>query len=41
MVITIVYLLNCPLVLSLLKYRDVGAFFNKKNEDPKLVKPLK
>ena len=30
-----VFLPDCPLVLSLLKYRGVGVFLNKKNEDPK------
>ena len=33
--IRIVFLSDCPLVLSLLKYRGVGVFLNKKNEDPK------
>ena len=30
-----VFLLDYPLVLSLLKHRGVKAFFNQKNEDPK------
>ena len=35
-----VFLLDYPLVLSLLKYRSVGAFLNPKNKDPKQVSPL-
>ena len=31
----VVFLLDYPLVLSLLKHRGVGAFLNKKNEDSK------
>ena len=34
--VKVVFLLDCPLVLSLLKHRTVKAFLNKKkNEDPK------
>ena len=38
--VRVTFLLNCPLVLSLLKHRGVEAFLNqkkekKKNEDPK------
>ena len=36
-----VFLPNCSSVLSLLKYKNVGAFFNLKNEDPKPEKPPK
>ena len=35
MEVRVIFLPNCPLVLSLLKYRGVGVFLNKKNEDPK------
>ena len=31
--IRVVFLQDCPLVLSLLKHMDVGAFLNQKNED--------
>ena len=40
MKVRVVFLPNCPLILSLLKYRGVGAFLNKKNEDTKKMKPL-
>jgi len=30
-----IFLSDCPLVLSLLKHRDVGAFLDQENEDPK------
>ena len=33
--VKVVFLPDCPLVLSLLKHKGVGAFFNKKNEDSK------
>ena len=39
--VRVVFLPDCPLVLSVLKHRGVGAFLNKKNEDPKWEKPLK
>ena len=39
--VRVVFLSDCPLILSLLKHRGVDAFFNKKNEDPKYVKYLK
>ena len=39
--VRVVFLPDYPLVLSLLKHRGVGAFLNKKNEDPKRGKPLK
>ena len=39
--VKVVFLLDYPLVLSLLKHKDVGAFLNQKNEDPKQEKPLK
>ena len=32
--VRVVFLPNCPLVLSLLKHRGVGAFFNKKMNIP-------
>ena len=31
----------CNIILSLLKYRDVGAFQNYENEESKQGKPLK
>ena len=39
--VRVVFLPNCLLVLSLLKHRSVGTFFNQKNEDHKQGKPLK
>ena len=39
--VRVVFLSDCPLILSLLKHRGVDAFLNKKNEDPKYVKYLK
>ena len=33
--VRVVFLLNYPLVLSLLKHKDIGVFLNEKNEDPK------
>ena len=39
--VTVAFLPECPLILSLLKHRDVGAFLNKKNEESKHGKPLK
>ena len=39
--VSVVFLPGFPLVLSLLKYRGVGVFLNKKNEDPKQGKPFK
>ena len=39
--VRVVFLLDCPLVLFLLKYKSVGAFLNKKNEESKQEKPLK
>ena len=38
--VRVVYLSHCSLVLSLLKNRGVGAFLNKKNEDPNRGSPL-
>ena len=38
--VKVVFLLDCPLVLSLLKHRGVEAFLNQKNEDVKQGKPL-
>ena len=39
--VRVVFLLDCSLVLFLLKYKSVGAFLNKKNEESKQEKPLK
>ena len=44
--VRVVFLPNCPLILSPLKYKDIWAFFNpkkkkKKKEEPKQEKPLK
>ena len=39
--VKIVFLLDCSLILSLLKHRSVGTFLNKKNENSKQGKPLK
>ena len=39
--VRVVFLLDCPLVLFLLKYKGVGAFLNKKNEKSKQEKALK
>ena len=39
--VKVVFLPNSLLVLSLLKHKDIGAFFNQKNEDLKQGKPLK
>ena len=33
--VRIVFLPDCPLILSLLKHRDVGAFYNYENEESK------
>ena len=33
--VRVVFLSDCPLVLSLFKDRGKGTFLNKKNEDPK------
>ena len=33
--VRVVFLPDCPLVLSLHKYRNVGAFLNQKNEESK------
>ena len=38
--VRVVFLPSCPVVLSLLKYRGIRAFLNKKNEEPKQEKPL-
>ena len=39
--VKVVFLSDCLLVLSLLKYRGVGAFLNPKNESFKQGKSLK
>ena len=31
--IRVVFLLDCPLILSLFKHRDVGAFFNYETKE--------
>ena len=33
--VRVVFLLECLLILSLFKYKGVGAFLNKKNEESK------
>ena len=33
--VRVIFLLDCPLVLSLLKLKGVEVFLNQKNEDPK------
>ena len=38
--VRVVFLLDHPLVSFLLKYKGVGAFVNKKNEESKQEKPL-
>ena len=39
--VRVVFLPNCPLVLSLLKHRSIGAFFNqKKKRNPNKENPL-
>ena len=39
--VKVVFLPDCPLVLSLLKHKDVGAFFNqKKMRIPNRENPL-
>ena len=39
--VRVAFLPDCPLVLSLLKYRDVGVFLNQNNEESKQEEPLK
>ena len=39
--VKVAFLLNCPLVLSLLKYKGVRTFFELNNEESKQRKPLK
>ena len=39
--VRVVFLPDCPLILSLLKHRGVGAFSNYENEESKQEKPLK
>ena len=39
--VRVVFLPDCPLVLSLLKHRSIGAFLNQKNEELKQEKPLR
>ena len=39
--VRVVFLLDSSLVLFLLKYKSVGAFLNKKNEESKQEKTLK
>ena len=33
--VRVAFLLDCPLILSLIKHRGVGAFFNKKKKKKK------
>ena len=39
--VKVVFLSNCPLVLSLHKHKGVRIFLNEKNEVSKQKKPLK
>ena len=39
--VKVVFLPDCLLVLSLLKYRDVWTFLNQKNKDPNQGNPLR
>ena len=39
--VRVVFLPDCPLVLSLLKHRSIGAFLNQKNEELKQEKSLR
>ena len=39
--VRVVFLPDCPLVLSLLKHRSLGAFLNQKNEELTQEKPLR
>ena len=39
--VKVIFLPNCPLVLSLHKHRGVGVFFNQKNKESKQKKLLK
>ena len=36
--VKVLFLLDCPLVLSLLKYKGVGTFLNQKNKESKPLK---
>ena len=38
--VRITFLPNCPLILSLLKHKDVWAFLNKKMRSPNRENPL-
>ena len=38
--VIVVFILDCLLILSLLKHRGVGAFLNQNNEDPNGKSPL-
>ena len=38
--VKVIFLLNCPLVLSLLKHKSVRAFLNKKMRNPNRKNPL-
>ena len=39
--VRVIFLPDCPLILSILKHKGIGTFLNKKKkiEDPKLEKP--
>ena len=39
--VRVVFLLDCPLVLFLLKYKGIRTFLNKKNKESKQGKSLK
>ena len=38
--VKVIFLPDCPLVLSLLKHRDMGAFLNIKMRNPNRESPL-
>ena len=40
MEVKVIFLSDCPLVLSLLKHRGIGAFLNKKKKIPNKRSPL-
>ena len=38
--VRVVFLPDCPLILSLLKYKSIGAFLNQKMRNPNRENPL-
>ena len=38
--VKVIFLSDCPLILSLLKHRDIGAFLNIKMRNPNRRSPL-